>query len=390
MLIGGYAALYLIKHGLTIADISFLKAFQGLVIILIQVPIGVIIDRRNNRYPFILISLFLAAIWMFLTAIGDTAFCFFTAELFNGLSLAIFNAVMLPILVETYSYETGKDDYNYTLGKFFKYQNLLMAISVILGSIFVKIDSNYVWFAASFSLIVIGLFSLLANDVKKFNFISTPNKSVEKTRSHFSNLLNLIKAENIIILFIANISLVTVFQILAQFWQVIIYDYLNEQASYALVYGFVFAIILILQAIGSSLAEKKSSLKISLICMVIFITITSYLMMSSSSGTYTIIPIVLFLLCFILFKYPSIIISALLHQNISNDIRATFDSLISMLSMVLSIVAFYLIGILLNNFGNKVIILSLTFLTIISFFSTLLYLLKIKYGLKSNAAIASH
>ncbi|HCR5154347.1 TPA: hypothetical protein OO049_003087, partial [Legionella pneumophila] len=200
----------------------------------------------------------------------------------------------------------------------------------------------------------------------------------------------LIKAENIIILFIANISLVTVFQILAQFWQVIIYDYLNEQASYALVYGFVFAIILILQAIGSSLAEKKSSLKISLICMVIFITITSYLMMSSSSGTYTIIPIFLFLLCFILFKYPSIIISALLHQNISNDIRATFDSLISMLSMVLSIVAFYLIGILLNNFGNKVIILSLTFLTIISFFSTLLYLLKIKYGLKSNAAIASH
>lgn len=390
MLIGGYAALYLIKHGLTIADISFLKAFQGLAIILVQVPIGVIIDRRSNRYPFILISIFLAAIWMFLTAIGNTAFCFFTAELFNGLSLAIFNAVMLPILVETYSYETGKDDYNYTLGKFFKYQNLLMAISVILGSIFVKIDSSYVWFTASFSLIVIGLFSLLTNDVQKFNIISNSKKSIEKTKTHFSNLLNLIRAENIIILFIANISLATVFQILAQFWQAIIYDYLNERASYALVYGFVFSIILIFQAIGSSLAEKKSSLKLSLISMVIFIAITSYLMMGNSNGTYTIIPIFLFLLCFILFKYPSVVISALLHQNISNDIRATFDSLISTLSMVLSIIAFYLIGVLLNNFGNRVIILSLTFLTIISFLSTLFYLVNIKYGLKNNVALASH
>lgn len=132
MLVGGYSSLYLTTHGLSIADISFLKAFQGIVIVLIQIPAGVIIDKCNNRFPFILISIFLAAIWMFLTAIGNTALTFFIAEFFNGLSLAIFNAVMLPILVETYSYETGKDDYNYTLGKFFKYQNLLMVISVLL------------------------------------------------------------------------------------------------------------------------------------------------------------------------------------------------------------------------------------------------------------------
>ncbi|HAT9014053.1 TPA: hypothetical protein JBB15_15265, partial [Legionella pneumophila subsp. pneumophila] len=144
MLIGGYASLYLMQHGFSIADISFLKAFQSLVIVLIQIPIGYLIDNRSNRYPFILISIFFAAIWMFLTAVGNNSIYFFIAELFNALSLAIFNAVMLPILVETYTYETGKNDYNYTLGKFFKYQNLLMAISVILGSGFVRIDSRYV------------------------------------------------------------------------------------------------------------------------------------------------------------------------------------------------------------------------------------------------------
>ncbi|MFT4060046.1 MAG: MFS transporter [Legionella sp.] len=389
MLVGGYSSLYLTNHGLTIADISFLKAFQGIVIVLIQVPVGVIIDRCNNRFPFILISIFLAAIWMFLTAIGNTASIFFAAEFFNGLSLAIFNAVMLPILVETYTYETGKDDYNSTLGKFFKYQNLLMVVSVLLGSVFVTVESRYVWFVASSILTIIGLFSLLANDLKKFNITTSKSQPLNKTRLHLKNLFNVLRVENIIILFIANISLVTVFQILAQFWQVIIYDYLGEHTSDAIVYGLFFAVILVFQALGSFFAEKKNSLKISLFFMAFFVAATSYLIGYNGNEIYKIIPIILFLSCFMLFKYPSIIISALLHKNISNDIRATFDSLISTISMLVSIGAFYMIGILLNNFGNKVIILSLTFLMMTSFFSTFLYVIKTRYSLKTSLVTSS-
>ena len=389
MLVGGYSSLYLTNHGLSIADISFLKAFQGIVIVLIQVPIGVIIDKCNNRFPFILISIFLAAIWMFLTAIGNTTSIFFAAEFFNGLSLAIFNAVMLPILVETYSYETGKDDYNYTLGKFFKYQNLLMVVSVLLGSAFVTVESRYVWFVASTILTIIGLFSLLVNDLKKFNITTSKSQPPNKTRLHFKNLFNVLRVENIIILFIANISLVTVFQILAQFWQIIIYDYLGEHTSDAIVYGLVFAVILVFQALGSFFAEKKNSLKISLFFMAFFVAATSYLIGYKGNEIYKITPIILFLSCFILFKYPSIIISALLHKNISNDIRATFDSLISTISMLVSIGAFYMIGILLNNFGNKVIILSLIFLMMVSFFSTFLYVIKTRFSLKNSLVTSS-
>lgn len=186
------------------------------------------------------------------------------------------------------------------------------------------------------------------------------------------------------ILFIANISLVTVFQILAQFWQLIVYDYLGEHTSDAIVYGLIFAVILLFQAIGSIFAEKKNSLNVSLCFMTFFVAVTSYLISYDGNETYKIIPIILFLSCFILFKYPSIIISALLHKNITNDIRATFDSLISTLSMLVSISAFYIIGILLNNFGNKVIILSLIFLMIISFFSTFLYVIKTRYALRNK------
>lgn len=201
---------------------------------------------------------------------------------------------------------------------------------------------------------------------------------------HFTHVFNSVKTENIILLFIANISLLTVFQILAQFWQIIIYDYLGEYTSHAVIYGVIFSIILLLQAIGSYFAEKKSSLGISLLFMVFFITITNCLVMYNENGIYKMISIILFLSCFILFRYPSIIISALLHKNIGNDIRATFDSLISTLSMIVSIVAFYVIGILLYRFGNKVIILSLTLLTMMSFLSTFLYALKTRYKLRNH------
>jgi len=383
MLIGGYSSLYLINHGLSIADISFLKAFQGSIIVLIQIPIGYIIDRYKNRFLFVLLSIFLSAIWLFLTGISNNAFCFYTAELFNGISLAIFNAVMLPILVETYTHETGKNDYNYTLGKFFKYQNLLMAMSVILGSIFVNITSRYVWQISALLLLGIGVFSILSNDMKKFRFssIDTPHK---KAKVHFNHIFTLVKSDNLAVLFLANIALITIFQLLAQFWQIIIYDYLGKDTSYALVYGLFFSIILILQAVGSYWAEKKDSLHLSLVFMFLLIVSMGYLTIHNEYSSNKIISMIFFLTAFILFKYPSVIISALLHKNIGNDIRSTFDSIISTLSMVVSIVIFCGIGVLLKKFGNDVILLSLTGLSTISFICMISYLFKTNYKLKNK------
>ena len=123
--------------------------------------------------------------------------------------------------------------------------------------------------------------------------------------------------------------------------------------------------------------------------MAFFVAIMSYLTAYDGGELYKIIPIILFLSCFILFKYPSIIISALLHKNISNDIRATFDSLISTISMLVSIGAFYAIGVLLNNFGNKVIILSLTFLMMTSFVGTFLYVIRTRYGSRNSLVTSS-
>lgn len=57
--------------------------------------------------------------------------------------------------------------------------------------------------------------------------------------------------------------------------------------------------------------------------------------------------------------------------------------------MLVSIGVFYMIGILLNNFGNKVIILSLTFLMMTSFFSTFLYVIKTRYSLRNSLVTSS-
>lgn len=114
-----------------------------------------------------------------------------------------------------------------------------------------------------------------------------------------------------------------------------------------------------------------------------------YLTVCNENYSNIIIPIIIFLASFILFKYPSVIISALLHKNINNDIRATFDSIISTFSMVASIVVFYLVGVLLKKFGNSVILLSFATLSIISMICITLYFVKAKYKLKNQLAEVS-
>jgi MFS family permease len=364
MLIGGYSTLFLLNHGLSISDISFLKSFQALVIILVQVPIGFIIDRYRQRYLFVLISIFLAAIWLFLTGIGSSPIVFYSAEFFNGLSLAIFNAVMLPILVETYTHESGKDDYNSTLGKFFKYQNLFMILSVIIGSVFVNITSRSIWIISSMLLFSIACFSILSDDLKKFDFLPA-DEMQRKVGAHFIHMMTRVKADSLAILFVANIALITIFQILAQFWQIFVYDFLDREISYALVYGLFFSIILSFQAIGSYVAEKIDSLNLSLFTVVLFTISMGYLIMVSNTSSNPIISISVFSLAFFLFKYPSVIISALLHKNISNDIRSTFDATISTLSMIVSFVVFLLVGILLKKYGNNILLFSIMILSIV-------------------------
>jgi len=183
---------------------------------------------------------------------------------------------------------------------------------------------------------------------------------------------------------LANVALITIFQILAQFWQIIIYHYLGKDISYALVYGLFFSIILMLQALGSYWAEKHNSLYLSLLCVFLLIVSMGYLTIYSESYSRGIIPIGVFLMSFVLFKYPSVIVSALIHKNIGNEIRATFDSILSTLSMLASILIFSLVGVLLNKFGNNVILLSLTALSMISLICITSYLFKIQHELKNR------
>jgi len=372
MLVGGFASLYLLQHSMTVADISFLKAFQGIIIIMLQVPIGYWIDKCKNRYPFVLFSIGLSAIWLLLTGLGHTAADFYIAEIFNAISLAIFNAVMIPILVETYNYVTGNDDYNYVLGKFFKYQNILMGISVVLGGLFIEISSRKIWFIACGILTSLLVYSLVTNDLKRFslNINKTTNK---KIKHHFKDVLFLFKKNEMIFLFIANIGLLTLFQILAQFWQIVVFSYLGEEFTHALTYCVTFAIILLLQSIASLLAEYKSSVKLSIFFTFSICASCFYLLSQSKYHQihYEYIP--LFLLVFFLFKYPSVIVSALIHKGIINSIRSTFDSCLGVITMIFSILSFYLIGVFLDQYGDVVIFYSLELLGFISFLSLFLY-----------------
>lgn len=381
MIIGGYSSLYLLSHGLHYADIAYLKSFQSLIIILSQIPVGYFIDKAQNRFRFIMLSMFLAAAWLFLTGIATDKAVFFIAEILNAISLSIFNAVMLPILVETYTFETNTRNYNETLGIFFKIQNIVMALFVILGSLFVDVSSRSPWLLSALFLILAIFYAIASEDIKKFKFSKVNKKT--KLKKHYGLVFSYLFENKITSLFAANVALTTIFMILAQFWQIFISEYLHLTFSYALVYGGCFSVILILQAIGSSIAEKHDSINSSLLSTV-GLTLCSGLLIVLNKN-HSMIGITTFLFLFILFKYPSVIISAEIHQGLPDEIRASFDSLSSLLTMILSIVFFCLLGEYLKKFGTNVLAYSLLGCSLIAFFGICTHIINIR----NNTALSA-
>ena len=370
IIIGGYSSLYLLHHGLHYGDIAYLKSFQGFIIILLQIPVGYFIDKQHNRFSFIIVSMFLAAIWLLLTGVATNKTIFFTAEIFNAISLSLFNAVMLPLLVKTYTFETNPRNYNETLGIFFKLQNIVMALFVVLGSLFVDVSSRTPWILSAFLLVLAVFYAVLSKDIRKFKF-SKINKQT-KLKKHYDLVFSYLFENKIASLFIANIALTTIFMILAQFWQIFISEYLHLTFNDALVYGCCFSVILVLQAIGSSIAEKYNSTNGSLLSTAGVVLCSGLLVILKSN--HSAIGVIAFLSLFILFKYPSVILSAEIHRGLPDEIRASFDSLSNLLTMILSIVFFGLLGVYLKKFGTSVLAYSLLSCSLIALLGICAYI----------------
>jgi MFS family permease len=356
MLIGATSALYLISHGLTIAEIGYLKAVQAFIILATDLPLGYLADQYSRKLSVMLGVLF-GASWLGITAYAPTKEWFYVAEISNALSIALFNGAYQAILVETYKKDNNKSDLSALFSSYAKYNFLFMAIAVAIGSFFSKINSPIFWIIGAALLLLQLLFfsDFIENDVKKTN---KKRKSIfyfyKKLKKDSKRIIEeLFTIEKLSILFLINIFLGIYYQIFIQYWQPISRIWQNETDK-STIFGIIFIGILLIQSLAGKVIPGIIKIRYSIIIISLLLIINTVVLYLALENKVMIIPICIAIF-FFLIRILSIILSIGINQKLPNEDRATFLSIDSSLQRLFLVIFMPIIGILISIKGLIII-----------------------------------
>jgi len=358
MLIGAISAVYLITVGLEIKDVGFLKAFQASIMFIFDIPLAYFADKKSRRLS-VVGSVFFGAIWLFAMGYGSEIYHFYIAEFFNAISLALFSGAFISYLIDK-----GKEA-NCTIkelqGKYNKFVYLGMGIGAFLGSAFITVDSRIIWYisGALLGLQFLLLSSMLPPDIK-FSTAKKPNMYRE-----ISTILKdlLLRAKIKWLVFCVFLAMIY-FQIIIQFWQLVVQQHSEDGSGKGLYYGIVFTLILFAQSVSGHMAEKKSE-QYSVACVVVSGAFASLLLAWPYGYSMYFISTSVVLM-FFSNRLMTLILLSKIHENIDGEMRATYDSVISTVTRLFLLIFIPFTGIIFEQYGNMVFLI-LFGITLIAF-----------------------
>ena len=280
MIVGATSVIYLMSHGVTLAQIGAMKAMQATVVLLLDVPLGYLADRWGRR-NLICMANIATALWLGLTALGgadvfDAAresydvfgisisisiVLFFIAEAFNAFALAAFNGAFSAALLETYERQNARRDFENILGLYGKWQFALMALAAFVGAWAGGGASAIVWWVSAGATLALAL-------TTRF-FVRAPfiGASVKSSPSMLRDLQemtgHLSLSRSTLLLGASYVLFLLCYQILLQFWQPLISSFaIDDQSGW--LYGVAFVLFLVAQSVASEHARTQRSIKIYL------------------------------------------------------------------------------------------------------------------------------
>lgn len=324
MLTGAFSIFYLVSKGISIEQIGWLKAFQGFVLVFIDIPLSHIADQYSRKFS-ISISILTAGIWLVLMGAGSSFEIFLLAELFNAISLGLMSGTF-----NSYLYDTSKKYHQNKLAidifsSYQKYSFLVMGVVSILGTIIYSQNSINIWYLSGGLMLLTFLTS----------FYLPSDTSEQKVKQPFVNVLTDImnffsvnKGFSTHFIY-ANLFIMSLGQILIQYWQILIP---NTYINYMLAVGVIFFIILNIQALSAFLlgrVKEQESINKILFLSVFFSLIA--LVLSYFSTFFIIISI--FLLFFIFGILSSISLSNIV-ENFPKERHSTLLSTLAVFSKI--------------------------------------------------------
>lgn len=260
----GIFSLFYAKNGIPNANISSIKSFQNIGIMLGLLPAGYLADRIGRLKVLSLSSIVIASSFLILILFRNFLF-FSLAELLYGIGLALNSGTLIAYITDLQEQNQLSPN-----SKLMGMQVIILNLTTLIGGnigtgLFAITDTAPVWFA----LIGLGLYPAFIFVMIKFLSFSDNKAAHKRKNNSIKNIASFFKKRNFWILLLLNVGYDCGTQFILIYWSIIYVEKLGFNLS--LVYTlFMCALILgslIFNRI-STFASSRSITILNTLCMI--------------------------------------------------------------------------------------------------------------------------
>ena len=261
----GIFSLFYAKNGIPNANISSIKSFQNIGIMLGLLPAGYLADRIGRLKVLSLSSIVIASSFLILILFRNFLF-FSLAELLYGIGLALNSGTLIAYITDLQEQNQLSPN-----SKLMGMQVITLNLTTLIGGnigtgLFAITDTAPVWFA----LIGLGLYPAFIFVMIKFLSFSDNKAAHKRKNNSIKNIASFFKKRNFWILLLLNVGYDCGTQFILIYWSIIYVEKLGFNLS--LVYTlFMCALILgslIFNRI-STFASSRSITILNTVCMIL-------------------------------------------------------------------------------------------------------------------------
>ena len=357
----GIFSLFYAKNGIPNANISSIKSFQNIGIMLGLLPAGYLADRIGRLKVLSLSSIVIASSFLILILFRNFLF-FSLAELLYGIGLALNSGTLIAYITDLQEQNQLSPN-----SKLMGMQVIILNLTTLIGGnigtgLFVIRDIAPVWFA----LIGLGLYPAFIFVMIKFLSFSDNKAAHKRKNNSIKNIASFFKKRNFWILLLLNVGYDCGTQFILIYWSIIYVEKLGFNLS--LVYTlFMCALILgslIFNRI-STFASSRSITILNTVCMILVFVLSGII-----ENKYLLLT--LFLLIELLMGIMSGQISATSNEAIYGESnKSTMLSTVSFIAEILVSLSLFVSNAIMKWAGN----LKVMFFVSAAYFSIVLLII---------------
>jgi len=254
MLVGALSAVYLLNHGVSLVNIGLMKSMQSVIYFCFDIPSSYLADKYSRKAAVIIATL-LGGLWLLITGLASSVPLYFLAEAFNALSLTIIGGVIQAYIIDN---ADDLDNIHRIMGRVNKLSFFFMAVSSLIGAYLATLNDRLPWLIGGAGCFILA--AVFAARLPRPIIHATAKTAPEtlaaqekQAEENFSKILARLFAQKAVLAqAVALMGLAISFQLLLQYWQLIV----QFPQSAAFYYGLLFFAILMAQSAAGALTAR--------------------------------------------------------------------------------------------------------------------------------------